>query len=361
MDINAVLEITGDTGAAALIGLTVGAIFGVSSQRSRFCLRAATVEFARGQLGPRMAVWLLCFSTAVFWTQAFSLSGLVDLDQARVLASPGSLSGAIFGGLIFGAGMVLARGCSGRLLVLAAGGNLRALLSGLVFAVTAQMSLYGVLAPTRSALAALWTTGPANIELMSFFGLGPYAGLAIGVVLAGIALAASWRAGIAWPVLVFGAGVGFAVGAGWLLTSLVSQQAFDPVAIESLTFSGPSADTLMFVLTASDVIDFDVGLIPGVFLGAALAALLTREWKLEGFEGAKSMRRYLSGAAMMGFGAMLAGGCAIGAGVTGGSTFAMSAWLALTCMWIGAVLTDYLVDQPKGSPVGPTASGSPAA
>lgn len=361
MDINAVLEFTGDTGAAALIGLTVGAIFGVSSQRSRFCLRAATVEFARGQLGPRMAVWLLCFSTAVFWTQAFSLSGLVALDQARVLASPGSLSGAILGGLIFGSGMVLARGCSGRLLVLAAGGNLRALLSGLVFAVTAQMSLYGVLAPARTALASLWTTGPTNIELIAFLGLSPYAGLSIGVILAVVALIASWRAGIAWTVLVFGAGVGFAVGAGWLLTSLVSQQAFDPVAIESLTFSGPSADTLMFVLTAADVIDFDIGLIPGVFLGAALAALLAREWKLEGFEGAKSMRRYLSGAAMMGFGAMLAGGCAIGAGVTGGSTFAMSAWLALTCMWIGAVLTDYLVDQPKGSPVGPTASGSPAA
>jgi uncharacterized membrane protein YedE/YeeE len=89
-----------------------------------------------------------------------------------------------------------------------------------------------------------------------------------------------------------------------------------------------------------------------VFLGAALAALLTREWKLEGFESARSMRRYLSGATMMGCGAMLAGGCAIGAGVTGGSAFAMSAWLALTCMWIGAVATDFLVDQPEAGPQG---------
>jgi uncharacterized membrane protein YedE/YeeE len=95
-------------------------------------------------------------------------------------------------------------------------------------------------------------------------------------------------------------------------------------------------------------------------MGAALAALLAREWKLEGFEGAKSMRRYLSGAAMMGFGAMLAGGCAIGAGVTGASTFAMTAWLALTCMWIGAVATDYLVDQPAAGAVGPSPSGHPA-
>jgi len=47
----------------------------------------------------------------------------------------------------------------------------------------------------------------------------------------------------------------------------------------------------------------------------------------------------------MGFGGMLAGGCAIGNGVTGGSVFAGTAWLALLCMWIGAMITDFLVDQ----------------
>jgi hypothetical protein len=29
------------------------------AQRSRFCLRAAAVEFSRGEGGPRLAVWLL--------------------------------------------------------------------------------------------------------------------------------------------------------------------------------------------------------------------------------------------------------------------------------------------------------------
>jgi uncharacterized membrane protein YedE/YeeE len=46
----------------------------------------------------------------------------------------------------------------------------------------------------------------------------------------------------------------------------------------------------------------------------------------------------------MGFGAMLAGGCAVGAGVTGGSIFAVTAWLSLVGMWIGAGLTDRLMD-----------------
>jgi uncharacterized membrane protein YedE/YeeE len=53
----------------------------------------------------------------------------------------------------------------------------------------------------------------------------------------------------------------------------------------------------------------------------------------------------MTGAVLMGFGAMLAGGCAIGAGVTGGSIFAATAWLTLFCMWIGAMLTDLVVDQ----------------
>jgi hypothetical protein len=46
----------------------------------------------------------------------------------------------------------------------------------------------------------------------------------------------------------------------------------------------------------------------------------------------------------MGFGGMRAGGGAIGAGVTRGSAFALTVWIALTFFWIGAAITDRLVD-----------------
>jgi uncharacterized membrane protein YedE/YeeE len=57
------------------------------------------------------------------------------------------------------------------------------------------------------------------------------------------------------------------------------------------------------------------------------------------------MRRYIAGAILMGFGAMLAGGCAVGAGVTGGAVFALTAWLTLASMWAGAGVTDWLLDR----------------
>ncbi len=346
MDLTPLLDRLSEPALQALFGLIVGAIFGVSAQRSSFCLRAATVEFARGQLGPRMAVWLLTFSTAVVWVQAARLSGWFDADAARMMAVTGSWSGAIIGGLMFGSGMILARGCSGRLLVLAATGNLRSLVAGLVFAVTAQMALHGWLAPLRGWLAGIWTT-PAgrNIDLMASLGLPAATGLTLGLGLAALALLLARRNAIGWSTLVFASGVGFAIALGWVLTFSLAQQAFDPVTVTSVTFSGPSANTLMFFLTDDFALDFDIGLVPGVFLGAFLAALVTGGLRLQGFSSESQMRRSLTGAVLMGFGAMLAGGCAIGAGVTGGSIFVATAWLALLCMWIGAVITDFLVDQ----------------
>jgi uncharacterized membrane protein YedE/YeeE len=57
------------------------------------------------------------------------------------------------------------------------------------------------------------------------------------------------------------------------------------------------------------------------------------------------MRRYLFGAVAMGFGAMLAGGCAVGAGVSGGAVLSLTAWLALLGMWVGAAACDRLLDR----------------
>ena len=346
MDLSRILELTSEPVLATIFGLLCGVVFGVAAQRSSFCLRAATVEFARGRLGPRVSVWLLAFSTALIWVQGAQMLGLFRAEEARMMAVTGSWSGAIIGGLMFGAGMVLARGCSGRLLVLAATGNLRSVISGLIFAVVAQMSLHGWLAPLRQWLAGLWVTpGGQNVNLLTMVSLPEEAGLALGLAIAALAFWLVKHNQVSGKTMVYASGVGFAVALGWVLTFNLSQQAFEPLSVTSATFSGPSANTLMFFLTENPALDFDIGLVPGVFLGAFLAAGLRRELKFQGFDGEGQMRRSMTGAVLMGFGAMLAGGCAIGAGVTGGSIFVATAWLALLCMWIGAGITDLLVDQ----------------
>ena len=108
------------------------------------------------------------------------------------------------------------------------------------------------------------------------------------------------------------------VAAGWWFTFQMSVRAFEPIGVQSLSFTGPSAGLLMRVLTPPDQTwNFDLGLVPGVFLGSFIAAWMARELKLEGFQGGASMRRYIAGALCMGMGGMLAGGCAVGAGCRG--------------------------------------------
>jgi uncharacterized membrane protein YedE/YeeE len=128
------------------------------------------------------------------------------------------------------------------------------------------------------------------------------------------------------------------------------------VQIQGMTFSGPSAEWLMRVLSQpGEPWNFDLGLLPGVFLGSLIGALVGRDWKLEGFGGGYTMPRYIVGAVLMGFGSMLAGGCAVGAGMTGGAIFAVTAWVTLVGMWIGGGVADRLLDHPDQNTLAPVA------
>lgn len=347
MDMTGLLETLGEAETSALGGLLIGMAFGAFAQRSRFCLRAAVVEFARGSIGIKVATWLVTFSCAVLLTQWLIFSGQLDVSEARQFAARGSLSGAIAGGALFGIGMVLARGCASRLLVLSATGNLRALLSGLIFAVAAEASIHGILSPLREQVAGMWTvSGREALDLLLLLGLPQEAGLWIGLLFVAGTMVFAFRARLPLSGWIGAAGVGATVAAGWWFTYQLAGQAFEPMTVKSMTFTGPSADTLMLVLTPpGEALDFDIGLVPGVFAGAALAALLAGEWRLQGFHDGHSMRRYIVGAVLMGFGGMLAGGCAVGAGVTGGSIFALTAWATLFAMWAAAGLTDLVVDR----------------
>lgn len=358
----------GEAGASAALGLTIGVLFGFFAHRSRFCLRAAVIEFARGSHEGKLTVWLFTFSSAVLLTQAFILAGWLDVSDARQLAARGSLSGAAIGGALFGAGMILARGCSSRLLVLAAQGNLRALLSGGVFAVTAQSALSGLLSPLRENISRWWTVdGGGARDVLSLTGLGHVGGLLFGALWLAAALVWARRQRVRFWGWFGALGVGVMVALAWLATYGLSRTAFDTVLpIQSLSFTGPAADTLMLVLSPpGQALKFDLGLVPGVFIGAAISALLWREWKLEGFQGGQSMRRYIAGAVLMGFGGMLAGGCAVGAGVSGAAVFTLTAFVTLCTMWAAAMLTDALVDrraetagaQPAGSAHAPLDAG----
>ncbi|MFM7026092.1 MAG: YeeE/YedE family protein [Limnohabitans sp.] len=342
MNLASLIETWGDAHVLAAGGAMIGLVFGFMAQRSRFCARAAVLECCGGQPGDRLSVWWLAFGAALLGTQLLVLAGALQPASSRFIANPGSLSGAVLGGLCFGAGMILTRGCASRLLILSANGNLRALLSGLVFAVTVQASLAGWLAPARQFLYQLWPIdgGPAR-DLQVLSGTAPWGGLVIAAMTVAAGLYFFWRQHRGRPWLALGAvSTGLCIAAGWAFTQAVARQSFEPVALTSLSFSGPSAEWLMRVLSTSSVpgFGFDAGLLPATFIGSLLGALVGGDFRFEGFKTENKLGHYLTGAVLMGFGAVLAGGCTVGAGMTGGAIFALTAWLTLISIWLGAAV-----------------------
>lgn len=347
MDLTFLLDRYGDGAVLAAAGGLVGFAFGALAGRSQFCFRASVIEAARGQTGPRTAVWLTAFAIAIAATQAAILAGWLDVSQSRQVSGRGSLSGAIIGGAMFGTGMILARGCASRILILSATGNLRSLVTGLILTIIGQASLRGALSPIRESLASLWVVeNRGSAGLLSSLGFGRGTGLVLGLAALVVAIAVARRCRVPAASLVTAAGVGLTITAGWIVTYTLSLVSFDASKIGSITLIGPSADTLMGLINSRHLaLSFDVGVIPGIFTGSLLIAWLTGTFKWQSFEGGTSMIRYIVGAVLMGFGGMLAGGCAVGAGMSGTAVFSTTAWTALIAMAASAALTDRLLDN----------------
>ncbi|QGX97964.1 YeeE/YedE family protein [Roseovarius faecimaris] len=332
--------------AAVFFGLGLGVLFGGLAQITRFCLRRAVVgEDRRAAAG----VWLTALATAILGTQAAVAVGWISFGDHRFMASDLPVLAIVIGGVLFGAGMVLTRGCVSRLTVLTGSGNLRALTVLLVFAVVVHATLKGVLAPLRTSLGA--TTLTLDSAALPGHPL-IWAGL-----LAVAALAFALRSGNRAGLLALAALLGALVPLGWVGTGFVLYDDFDPIAMESLSFTLPFSEALFYTVASTSIsASFGTGLVGGVLAGALVAALLRGQFAWTSFDSPRQTGRYMAGAALMGVGGPLAGGCTVGAGLAGVPTLSIAALLALGAIVAGALVAQRLLDSGRI----PTANAVPA-
>lgn len=327
--------------ATVAAGAVLGIAFGVLAQRTRFCLR-------RGIAGPvheraaALGTWSIALAVAVIGTAVILAAGLVDLSGHRFLAARLPVLAIVVGGVLFGIGMVLARGCASRLTVLAGTGNLRALTVLIVFAVVAHATLKGALAPVRT------TIGAYGIDLGAYSSLAALpGGFTVWSSLLAVALLAfALRSGARPWHLVGGAAIGALAPLGWLATGWLLQDEFDPIPAESIALTSAGAETLFWWVASSAIQPtFGVGFLAGVVGGSFLSAILASEFEVVGFTEETSTGRYLMGGALMGLGGVLAGGCTVGAGLAGVPTLSVAAILALLSIIAGARLASTVVGR----------------
>ena len=326
-----------------IFGLILGLAFGAAAQISKFCLRRAVAGDA-GADSSAGAVWMMALAVAIGGFQLAQSLGLVAMGEHRLLSQSVPVLAIVAGGLMFGLGMVLTRGCMSRLTVLSATGNLRALTVILVFAVVAHATLKGVLAPMRVALGSVQQDfGIASLADIPGVSLVLTLGL-----LAGAATLAH-RAKTTPFHLALGGVIGAVAVLGWVGTSFLLMDEFDPLPVQSAAFTLPWSETLFWAIASSAIpAGFGTGLIGGVLLGSFVAAALRKEIALQSFENPSQTLRYGLGGALMGVGGVLAGGCTIGAGLSGSATLSIAALLALGAIIAGAV-TARAIMQPGGA------------
>lgn len=313
---------------AVLFALILGAAFGFLAERTKFCFRRSLVGADRRAA---MGVWLTALAAAILGTQAAVHAGLISFETHRFMTPDLPWLAIVVGGVLFGAGMVLTRGCVSRLTVLSGSGNLRALTVLIVFAVTAHATLKGVLAPLRTTLGAVTVPLGDSAAL-------PGHPLIWTAILTAAALVIALRAGLRPGTLVLAVLLGLLVPLAWVGTGYVLYDDFDPIAMESLSFTSPWAETLFWSVASTSIpAGFGVGLIGGVLAGALTASLLFRSFTWQSFSSPAETGRYATGAVLMGMGGVLAGGCTVGAGLAGIPSLSVAALLALLAIAAGAL------------------------
>lgn len=343
--------------AAAILGL----IFGALAESSQLCLLGGMRDAREGKSQRRLAAYAIAVLAALASTQALVAAGLLDLSASVYLATATALPAVVIGGLLFGFGAALTRGCAGRLTVLAATGNLRAFTVIVVLGLVAYATMRGILAPVRLPIEDLAKPAKAYADIGALGGdTGRYVIAAIATV---AALALLRRAG--WKFGIAALAIGVTVALGWYASAALGDDGFDKLQPWSAAFVAPLGNALQYLLTfTGSKINFGIAFAGGVLAGAFLSALAGGRLKLQSFENPRQTLRYVAGAALMGFGGVLALGCTTGQGMSGVATLAPASIVALTAiatgMWAG-LLYDARKQPSVQTGYGPEAAFAPAA
>lgn len=329
--------------------LVIGLVFGAVARATGFCLRSALIEVLERRPGRQAVAWAVAIPVALLGTQWLSWAGLVDLSKGIYLSATLLWLPLIVGGFLFGIGMVITRGCGGRHLVLAAGGNMRSWVVITVLGLTAYATLRGILALPRLALeevgASTFASGNQSIAVQFSQVTGLNAD-SVGLTVALSFLAISffivlrlWKQGQGIVGSLSGLAIGLLVPAGWYVTGVLGFDEFDPTRPVSLTFTAPLGEGIQYLMTYTGAdANFGITAVFGVLAGSFLIALITRGFKAEGFDTPGHLARYVLGAALMGFGGVLALGCTVGAGLTGLSTLSLGSLIAVLSIITGGTV-----------------------
>ena len=337
------MEFMGDNHWAALAGLFAGGALGLSSSIGRFCTLGAIEDALYGNDYSRLRMWALALAVAI--ASMFTLEALGQVDYSRTIyySLKWNPIASIVGGLMFGWGMALAGNCGFGALSRMAGGDLRSFVVTVVMAISAYMAIGGPTAVLRNWLFPQYAYGGVEQGIAHMIGRWFDAGPLIPALIFA-AICAVWafsgeKFRTSPSIIIWSVVVGFAVVFGFWATNLISVNGFDEITVESVSYSAPLGESLIYLMTWSGAtMNFGIGSVAGVLVGAAIGTKIKKRFQWEACDDPRELGRSVFGAFIMGTGGVVALGCSIGQGLTGFSVLAYSAPVVLISIFVGSML-----------------------
>ncbi len=343
------------------LAFAVAFVFGAIGQKTHFCTMGAVSDIVNMGDWGRMRMWLLAIGVAILGAGALHATGQIDLGKSIYRTPNFTWLSYLIGGACFGVGMVLASGCGSKTLIRIGGGNLKSLVVFVVLGLVAYMTMRGIFGVFRVNVlekAALVFPGGQDIPaLLAGVGLAPQTAFWLAVLGLGGGLTAFcllkrdfWTP----DNLLGGLGTGLMVVAAWYVSGHVGYLAEHPETLEeafiatnsgrmeALSFVAPQAYTLELLMLWSDTsrtVSFGIATALGVIAGSFAWSILTRNFRWEGFASVEDTASHLLGAALMGFGGVVAMGCTVGQGISGFSTLALGSIVTFAAIVAGAAAT----------------------
>lgn len=345
-------------------GLLVGVLFGFALQRGRFCMNSAFRDILLGQDFTLFKAVSVAILVEMIGFSILAFSGLITLAPKPLLWGAN-----IVGGLFFGFGMVLAGGCASGITYRAGEGMMGAVMAILGFGLAGMMTSTGLLKPVANILQSttkVMTADGKALTVANVFGLDlkiTMLILALIIIVIWVALAQRGKAtasSFGEKPKSFGEAV-FKRGWTWLPTGivigLIGMLAFPLSAAAGrnypLGITGGWVNIFQSLIKWQTVVDGNIKItalnwegseVLGIVLGALVAALIAGEFAIRAPEP-KILLQTLVGGFLMGFGAMVSGGCNIGhilsgipqlsiGSIVGGLSIVAGGWLMAWFLFI---------------------------
>ena len=342
--------------------------FGIIARSTEFCPLGGIADYLHSGRTGRLGMYFFAIAVAILAVTIMGALQLVDFDKTRppYRMSQFRWPTLLLGGLLFGIGMTMCRGCGMKNMINLGKGDGKSILAILGMAVAAYALLY--MEGVFNLLVNGWSSS-FNIDLASKFGMSHQDwGSAAAAFIGGDV--SMWRLGL---------GAGFALTImliifrskdfrarkanilGAVLLGLIVSGAFylsgGPIGqlagaeadfmdipqygmgTQSYTFIRPMGDLLLAATNPVPyIVTFGLVAFIGVGIGSFLMSLITLSFRPQFFSSPLEALRYLVGGLLVGLGGIMGMGCTLGQGVAGMSTMAIGSLVDLIALLIGAII-----------------------